>query len=108
MYPTSYTILRASMRAPESAVMKVSGRRERIESFDAEHVEMSLVHCDHHRFARFGHSSNAQEIGSPLGAKSLFCELTYIAGSVKLVRGFLVRGRPVGIVDILTTLGFVS
>jgi hypothetical protein len=57
------------MRAPESAVMKVSRRRERIERFHPERVEMPLVHGGHHRFARFGHSSNAQEIGSPRGAK---------------------------------------
>jgi hypothetical protein len=108
MYPTTYTILRASMRAPESAVMKVSRRRERIERFHPERVEMPLVHGDHHRFARFGHSSNAQEIGNPLGAKSLFCELTYIAGSVSLACRFPVMRRPVGIIDILTILVFVS
>jgi hypothetical protein len=45
-----------------------SKRRERIERFDAERVEMSLVHGDH-KFARLGHSRNGKEIGSPWRAK---------------------------------------
>jgi hypothetical protein len=65
------------MRVPE----KVSRRRERIERFDAERVEMPLVHGDHHQFAHFGHSRNRKEIGRPGCAKKSFCELTYIAGS---------------------------
>ena len=108
MYPTTYTTLRASRRVPESAVMRVSRRRERIERFHPERVEMPLVHGDHHQFARFGHSSNAQEIGSPRSAKKLFCELTYIAGSVSLACRLPVRRRRAGIVDIITILGFVS
>jgi hypothetical protein len=44
-------------------------RPERIERFDAEWAEMALVHGDHHQFARFGHSSNGEEIGSPWRAK---------------------------------------
>ena len=40
------------MRVPESAVVNVSMRPERIERFDAERVETSLVHGDHHQFAR--------------------------------------------------------
>ena len=73
LYHTSCFEARARERRHES----LSRRRERIERFHPERVEMPLVHGDHHRFARFGHSSNAQEIGNPLGAKSLFCELIY-------------------------------
>ena len=58
------------MRVPESTVMKVPRRRERIDRFDAERVEMSLVHGDHHQFARFGHSRNGKEIGGPGRAKN--------------------------------------
>ena len=54
-------------------------RRERIEHFDPERIEMALVRSDHHQFASFGdrRDRNIGEARMPAGG---LCRVTECAG----------------------------